>query len=809
MTGSISDSPPAVPRSLPLERKLPLLIFGVLSLVLVLSVGMSYYEVRRSAETTAAERLGSLSRVLSSLVQTQMAGRLATMRRVAADTSLIKALRTPERPPSAAALAALAPLSTRADSLTPPQIWNSEGRPIGSVRLEAPVEVQRFQSDVRSHTRLSDTAQVGRVFMSGDHASLWEAVPVRDKGDVIGYVAQERRIGSNPRAIQPFRELLGPEIEFYFRNLDDNTWVRLTGTGTQPPTNVREFAKGVQILTHGPGGQMLASTSAIAGTPLAITIEQPVSVILARPRAMIRALSFIAILLATLGALIAWLISRQLARPLVELTGAAEALARGNYAERVANGSGDEIGRLGTAFNRMAEQVQESSNDSAEAVRQLTKSVSTQLFLAEASRMLAGSLSDQVLLTELAHYCVPKIGDYCSIHVADDDGILRRVETAHYDSEKQDTVRDLVGRYTYQLDGPGEVPNVIRTQNPLVIPRLDRTSILRTAPDPDTARLIEEVDPTSFMCVPLVARGRSFGAISFTMTDSGRVFARDDVDLAMELARRTAVAIDNVLIYRRSLALRLEAEAASSAKSDFLAKMSHEIRTPINAMMGYAELLEMGISGPVSAPQAKQLSRIRASGEHLTSLVNEILDLAKIEAGRMGVDPTNALASEAIEGALALVRPQAAAKGVELSSRLEGEPNVEYMGDPQRVQQILTNVLSNAVKFTLPGGKVTLHCGTSRRGAASGAEAGDEWTSIAVEDTGVGIAREDLERIFDPFVQVEGGYTRMQGGTGLGLTISRALAQLMGGEIDVESTVGEGSRFTLWLPSPSSCIADA
>ena len=147
----------------------------------------------------------------------------------------------------------------------------------------------------------------------------------------------------------------------------------------------------------------------------------------------------IAILLAVLGAVIAWIIGRQLARPLVELTGAAEALARGDYSERVTSRGTDEIGRLGVAFNRMAEQVQESSNSSAEAVRQLTKSVSTQLFLAEASRILAGSLSDQTLLAELARYCVPKIGDYCSIHVADDDGIaasrrdgaLRRREAGH------------------------------------------------------------------------------------------------------------------------------------------------------------------------------------------------------------------------------------------------------------------------------------------------------------------------------------------------------------------------------------------
>src|SRR6185369_13168342 len=161
--------------------------------------------------------------------------------------------------------------------------------------------------------------------------------------------------------------------------------------------------------------------------------------------------------------------------------------------------------------------------------------------------------------------------------------------------------------------------------------------------------------------------------------------------------------------------LRLEAVAASTAKSDFLAKMSHEIRTPINAMMGYAELLEMGISGPVSQAQAKQLSRIRASGEHLTALVNEILDLAKIEAGKMGVEPTNGIALDATEAALALVRPAALTKGIELNGRIEGDPAIEYVGDPQRVQQILANLLSNAVKFTPAGGRVSVFCATATR----------------------------------------------------------------------------------------------
>lgn len=235
-------------------------------------------------------------------------------------------------------------------------------------------------------------------------------------------------------------------------------------------------------------------------------------------------------------------------------------------------------------------------------------------------------------------------------------------------------------------------------------------------------------------------------------------------------------------------AARAMAEAANRAKTDFLATMSHELRTPLNAIGGYAELIELGIHGPTTDQQLEALSRIRRSQRHLLGLINDVLNFAKLEAGRVEYDIADVDVTAALDTLEPMVAPQLRAKTLRFS-RQACAADARVRADPDKFQQILVNMLSNAIKFTLPGGSVTLRC-----------EVGETTVGIAVTDTGIGVAADRLEHIFEPFVQIDRRLNTPREGTGLGLAISRDLARGMGGDLTVESILGEGSTFRLTLP---------
>ena len=264
--------------------------------------------------------------------------------------------------------------------------------------------------------------------------------------------------------------------------------------------------------------------------------------------------------------------------------------------------------------------------------------------------------------------------------------------------------------------------------------------------------------------------------------------------LAAELAHTNDVLEHAIREAERS---RAEAHQASRAKSEFLATMSHEIRTPINAMIGYTDLLELGVAGPLNETQQNQLARIRASGQHLIGLVDEVLDLAGVESGRMRIEPRDGRIEDAVGTALAIVQPQAMGKQIEIRVSRRDGTSTPYRGDPRRVEQILVNLLTNAVKFTPSGGEIRIECAPVYEGDA-------QWGEVVVQDSGPGVDPDLHERIFEPFVQADAGYTRAHGGVGLGLAISRRLARMMGGDITVDSAPGSGARFRVRLPSEAN-----
>jgi len=283
-----------------------------------------------------------------------------------------------------------------------------------------------------------------------------------------------------------------------------------------------------------------------------------------------------------------------------------------------------------------------------------------------------------------------------------------------------------------------------------------------------------------FSYLPLVeADGRRSGVIAHGTDVTDHVRARRDVERLLGESEQARAQLEQA---------RAQLELANQSKSEFLAVMSHELRTPLNAIAGYAELLTLGIHGELSDPQRDAVARIQAGQRRLLGLINQVLSYSRMEAGAVSFHAERVALAETIAECVALVAPQAQARG--LTCEWHGcDGSLAALADHEKLQQVVLNLLSNAVKFTGPGGRVTVSCA-----------AADERVLVRVRDTGRGIAPEQLERVFEPFVQVDASLTRMHEGAGLGLAISRDLARGMGGDLTLESRLGEGSTFTLALP---------
>jgi PAS domain S-box-containing protein len=407
-------------------------------------------------------------------------------------------------------------------------------------------------------------------------------------------------------------------------------------------------------------------------------------------------------------------------------------------------------------------------------------------FLADASAALA-SLDYETTLKRVAELAVPGFADYVIIDVLDENGRIHRVASAAADPTNVPLLQRTARYYPDASHDDHPFREPLESGEAVLVAEIDDAWMQRLTRRPEHLEVVRALRPESAIMAPLSARGHTLGLMTFATSGSGRRFGPTDVSLAGEVARRAAVAVDNARLYRQSEMARREAEAASRAKGQFLAVMSHELRTPLNAILGYSELVEMGVHGPVTEAQREAMGRIRRSGQHLLSLVNNVLNLERSEVGALQTELVTFSVAQLLEDADALTRPQAESKGITMTVD-EPPPELTVIGEREKAGQVLVNLLSNAVKFTPAGGRITVTCG---------AEA--DMVALRVTDSGPGIPRESLERIFEPFVQLDSGLTRKAEGAGLGLAISRRLARLMGGDLTVESEAGSGSTFVFVL----------
>ena len=333
------------------------------------------------------------------------------------------------------------------------------------------------------------------------------------------------------------------------------------------------------------------------------------------------------------------------------------------------------------------------------------------------------------------------------------------------------------------LNDPVPLATALREKRPIILERPER--IRSDFPGVVARHAVDGVQ--AIAAIPMENRGRVLGGL-LVQFNAPRVFSPGDRSFMSALARIAAEAFERARLFEAERSARTAAESANRAKAAFLASMSHELRTPLQAALGFAQLLRSGVFGPINDEQSDALARVERSQTHLARLIDDILDFARLEAGRVRVLLESVPAREIIDDLLPLVEPQAVLKRISITA--QSPEGLVVAVDRQRMRQIMVNLVGNAIKFTNQGGVVRI---TVRPEANR--------VRFDVQDNGVGIPADRLKEIFEPFVQVDDALTRTASGAGLGLAISRDLTRAMGGELSVQSEPGQGSLFSVSFPA--------
>jgi signal transduction histidine kinase len=467
--------------------------------------------------------------------------------------------------------------------------------------------------------------------------------------------------------------------------------------------------------------------------------------------------------------------------PIRALQAGASKLGASDFAHRIEVQTGDELETLADQFNRMAEQLQESysrlEQKVEERTRDLAQSVRELKALEEVGRAVASSLDLKAVLATIVTRAV-EIAQADGGAIYDYDAAHKVFRLAEAHGLEPSLVEEI--RATRIGDLESQMGEAARKREPIVIPNLAEI------PNYPLRDITLGAGFESALVVPLVGAEGTLGALVVQRRASG-AFPASMVGLMQTFAHQSVLAMHNAHLFHEVEEKGQQLAIANEHKSQFFANMSHELRTPLNAVLGYTELIVDGLYGEIPDKAKEVLDRVQINGRHLLGLINDVLDLSKIEAGQLKLSLEDYSMKSIVDSVIASAGSLAQSKGLNLKSSVADNLPAGH-GDERRLTQVLLNLVGNAIKFT-DAGEVEI-----RASAANGT------FDVAVRDTGPGIAPQDQARIFEDFQQIDNTSTRHKGGTGLGLAIARRFVEMHGGNLSVESAIGSGSTFHMVLP---------
>ncbi len=529
------------------------------------------------------------------------------------------------------------------------------------------------------------------------------------------------------------------------------------------------------------GTSVLTASAAIPRLGWYVFFEQPRSTALQPVYNVWYRTSWILALGVLLAVVAGMLLARQMVIPIRALQIGAQQIEASEFGHRIELRQADEIADLAAHFNRMADRLQNSysrlEQKVAERTRELAKSVSELKALEEIGRAVTSSLDlNSVLATIVTRAVQLTQADAGAIYRY--DAVRRSFELAEahaLDKSIQDAIRAVPVRYDESVLG-----KAAKAGQPIAVPDL------ADAPNYPLREITLRAGFHSVLVVPLLAQDEILGGLVLHRRAAGD-FPDGTVKIMQTFAHQSVLAMNNARLFWEVEQKGRELAIANEHKSQFFATMSHELRTPLNGMLGFTELLLDGLYGGLPEKALEVLQRVLNDGKHLLGLINDVLDISKIDAGQLTLSLDDYSLPALVENVVASTASLARAKGLEVKTEVPSNLPIAH-GDERRITQVLLNVVGNAIKFT-DSGSVVIR-----------AKVVDNHFTIAVQDTGPGIPLADQGRIFDEFQQVDNSSTRQKGGTGLGLSISRRLVRAHGGHIDVQSMPGHGSTFNIVLP---------